>query len=334
MTAGERGVALVTGATGAIGPTLVEGLRADGYVVRALVRSHSVREEILPDVKLVVGDICDDHALETAVAGVDVVFHLAAKLHAESPDTTLRADYERVNAEATRRLAETSERAGVHRFIYFSTIAVYGPTGRGDILSESAPLRPQSWNAATKLRGEEHALTAPGPIVLRLAAVYGSRLKGNYRRLVSAIDRGFFVHVGPATNRRTVIHECDVARAALLAARTARAGSVYNVTDGDVHTVRDIAGAISRTLGRRPLPGHLPAAPVRFLAGAVEDTLRLMGRTPPIGRVTVDKLLEDVAVSGDKIQRELGFKPAFDLAAGWRQALDPPVRPTGGQSAR
>ena len=174
----------------------------------------------------------------------------------------------------------------------------------------------------------------PGTIVLRLAAVYGSRLKGNYRRLVSAIDRGFFVQIGPATNRRTVIHECDVARAALLAARTARAGSVYNITDGDVHTVRNIAGAIARTLGRRPLPGHLPAAPVRFLAGAVEDTLRLMGRTPSICRATVDKLLEDAAVSGDKIQRELGFKPVFDLAAGWRQALGPPVHQTWGPAPR
>jgi nucleoside-diphosphate-sugar epimerase len=252
------------------------------------------------------------------------VFHLAAKLHGKSGDRATQAHYERVNADGTRRLVDASARAGVRRFVYFSTIAVYGPTGPEETHSETSSPRPQSWYAVSKLRGEEHALGAPGAVILRLAAVYGSRLKGNYRRLVTAIERGLFVGVGPGTNRRTVVHEHDVVRATLLAARTARAGSVYNVTDGRVHTVRDIARAISNSVGRRLLPGHLPAAAVRFLVGVLEDTLELAGRTSPVGRATVDKLLEDVAVSGDKIQRELGFLPTFDLAAGWRQALADP----------
>jgi nucleoside-diphosphate-sugar epimerase len=330
-----RPTALITGATGVIGRMLVEGLRDDGYSVRALVRSPATSGAIPPDVKVVVGDLCDDRALDEAVAGVDIVFHLAAKLHGEISDVgrEARADYERVNADGTRRLADASALAGVRRFVYFSTIAVYGPTGPGEIHSETSSPRPQSPYAVTKLRGEEYALGAPGAVVLRLAAVYGLRLKGNYRRLVKAIERGLFVGIGAGTNRRTVVHEHDVVRAALLAARTARAGSVYNVTDGRVHTVREISRAISSSVGRRLLPWHLPAAPVRFLVGVLEDTLGLAGGTSPIGRAAVDKLLEDVAVSGDKIQRELGFRPAFDLAAGWRQALANP-RPPGGSFAR
>jgi UDP-glucose 4-epimerase len=329
VTNDRRRTALVTGATGAIGRTLVEGLREEGYSIRALVRSTAAGGALPPDVQIVVGDLCDDHALDRATAGVDTVFHLAAKLHGEIGDGATRADYERVNADATRRLADASTRAGATRFVYFSTIAVYGPTEPGAMHTETSSPRPQSWYAVTKLRGEEYALAVPGAVVLRLAAVYGSRLKGNYLRLVRAIERGLFVGVGPGTNRRTVVHEHDVVRATLLAAQAAHAGSVYNVTDGGVHTVRDIARAISGSVGRRLLPGHLPAAPVRFLVGALEDILGLAGRTSRVGRATVDKLLEDVAVSGEKIQRELGFLPSFDLAAGWRQALADPRIPEG-----
>ena len=146
-------------------------------------------------------------------------------------------------------------------------------------------------------------------------------MKGNYLRLVRTIRKGMFYRIGPGTNRRTLVHEQDVAKAAILAARQASAGSVYNVTDGSVHTVRDTLDAIAAAAGRPLLPGHVPVAPIRFVAGAVEDALRLVGRRSPIGRATVDKLLEDVAVSGERMQTELGFRPAFDLAAGWRQAL-------------
>jgi len=280
-------------------------------------------------VEAVVGDLCDRRALGKAVAGVHTVFHLAAKLHGEigDPDPAARADYERVNVDATRHLVEASELEGVRRFVYFSTIGVYGPSRPGEIHDEASPLRPQSLYAMTKLRGEEHVLRAPRGVVLRLAAVYGPRLKGNYRRLVRAIERGFFVEIGPGTNRRTLVHEHDVVRATLLAAQHETAGMIYNVTDGRVHTVRDILRAIASAVGRPLLPGHVPAAPVRLLAGVLEGVLSVAGRKSPICRGAVDKLLEDVAVSGDKIQEELGFLPVFDLDGGWRQAVGDPRRP-------
>jgi len=95
-----------------------------------------------------------------------------------------------------------------------------------------------------------------------------------------------------------VVHEHDVVRATLLAAHNARVGSIYNLTDGRVHTVRDILRAIASAVDRPLLPGYLPATPVRFLAGVLEGALGLAGRKSPIVRATVDKLLEDVAVSG------------------------------------
>jgi nucleoside-diphosphate-sugar epimerase len=54
----------------------------------------------------------------------------------------------------------------------------------------------------------------------------------------------------------------------------------------------------------------------------MEDTLRLVGRKFPIGRDTIDKYTEDIAVDSQLIQRELGFKPEFDLKTGWQETVE------------
>ena len=57
------------------------------------------------------------------------------------------------------------------------------------------------------------------------------------------------------------------------------------------------------------------------MAGCMEDALRLVGRKSPISRDTIDKYTEDVAVSSQLIQEELGFVPKFGLSAGWKDTV-------------
>ena len=57
------------------------------------------------------------------------------------------------------------------------------------------------------------------------------------------------------------------------------------------------------------------------MAGMIEDAMHLIGRRASIGRATIDKYTEDIAVEGQRIQKELGFVPQFDLHAGWRGVL-------------
>jgi nucleoside-diphosphate-sugar epimerase len=58
------------------------------------------------------------------------------------------------------------------------------------------------------------------------------------------------------------------------------------------------------------------------MPGLMEDTFRLVGRKSPIGRDTIDKYTEDIAVDSQLIQRELGFKPQFDLKKGWQETVE------------
>jgi len=60
---------------------------------------------------------------------------------------------------------------------------------------------------------------------------------------------------------------------------------------------------------------------VRIAAGIVEDIVRLVGRQPPISIATIDKYTEDIAVSSQRIQNEIGFKPQYDLRSGWQETV-------------
>ena len=98
-------------------------------------------------------------------------------------------------------------------------------------------------------------------------------------------------------------------------------GKIFNVTDGAVHTLNEILAAIAAASGRRVPRWSVPAGLARAGIGCAEDLLRLLGRRPTWGRASVDKFTEDMAVSGARMQNELGFKATMDLQSGWRDAL-------------
>jgi nucleoside-diphosphate-sugar epimerase len=320
------GLVLVTGATGAVGPAVVARLLADGRRVRVFSRHARAR----PDgdgarVETVAGDVSDPAAVARAVEGAGQVLHLAGLLHVQPAPPSLAAEYERVNHDGARVVVDACVRAGVRRLVHLSTIAVYGATGP-DGADEDTPPRPATDYAASKLRGEQAALARHGDgglgvCVLRLAAVYGPHVKGNYARLARSIARGRFVAIGPGRNRRTLVHEADAAAAAVLAAsHPAAAGRVYNVTDGCLHRLSEILEAIAAAAGRRPPPVRVPMLAARAAAAVADGALGLAGRGPRVGPM-LEKYGEEVVVHGERVRRELGFHPRFDLAAGWRDAL-------------
>ncbi len=319
-------VVLVTGATGAVGPSVVRACQAAGYSVRTLSIGIPGGDVLPPAVDARVGDVCDGQAVRSAVAGVEVVVHLAALLHQYESEAGLGPRYERVNVGGTENVVRAAVAEGVRRVVFLSTIAVYGPSS-GRLIDENTPPRPDTLYGRTKLAAEQAVLSAttdgqPVGTVLRAAAVYGSRVKGNYRRLAMAIARRRFVPLGPGLNRRTLVHDHDLANAAVLAAGHPGApGAIFNVSDGHVHTLADIVNAIYRAVGRPPPRLSVPLAVARAATGACESTCRVIGLPPPLTKATLQKYTEDIAVDGTLIQRALGFAPSVDLELGWQQTM-------------
>src|SRR5690606_3175942 len=123
-------------------------------------------------------------------------------------------------------------------------------------------------------------------------------------------------------NRRTLVHVEDVARAALLVAACQEAiGKIYNVTDGSVHTFDAIARAIQRAMRKKERMLYVPAGPVRRAISVVECLADGIGVQSPVKAALVDKLMEDMAVDGSLIQRDLDFRPSYGLEDGWAAAI-------------
>lgn len=315
----SRPVAVVTGATGAIGPAVVDAL-SQTYEVRTFSRQPPTTGLFSTPVTPFTGDISDADALRRAARGAEVIVHLAALLHIVNPLPDMRAEYERVNVRGTAAVIDAAFSESVSRVVLMSTIAVYGYSTRTR-LDEDSPVHPETFYGETKVSAERVALAAqrsdgrPLATVLRSAAVYGPRVKGNYDRLIRALARGRFVPIGPGDNLRTLIFDRDLAAATALAAtHPVAAGRVYNVSDGSPHPLREIIAAICEALGRRPPRWHAPVAPIRLAVNAASVIDRRLPRM-------LEKYLEEVAVDASRIQVELGFKPATTLEDGWRATV-------------
>jgi len=324
----SRVIVLVTGATGALGPRVVEALQQSGCPVRVLALDPPEPKMFSQTTDFQPGDINDERAVRTAVAGVSVIIHMAAMLHINTPSPEQVSRYRLINVDGTALVARAAIEAGVKHVVFFSTIAVYG---RGDcrIFYENSPAHPDTAYAETKLYAERIILETRKPdgkplgTVLRLAAVYGSRVKGNYRRLLLALAQKRFVPIGPGTNRRTLIYDKDAASAVLSVLNNpSAAGKIFNVTDGKIHSLNEIIQSICEALGRRPPRVHLPIAPLRAAANIVDKGTRLLGLSFSGFKNALDKYVEDLAVDGHRIQDKIGFKPKFDLLSGWKEAIE------------
>jgi nucleoside-diphosphate-sugar epimerase len=327
MTAEARTI-LITGASGAVGPSVVRAFHEAAFHVRTFSLDPPESGLFPPGVETIIGDIGDREAVSAAMRGVGGVVHMAAVLHRDDPPPSLQPVYGRTNVDGTASVVAAALRERAGRILLFSTIAVYGP-GDGSVLTEESPLLPTDLYSRTKCEAEKIVLGAhdadgrPLGTVLRLGSVYGPRIKGHYRRLVRSLSRGRFVFVGNGRNRRTLVRERDVAAAAVLAMEHPRAaGRVYNVTDGTFHTVREMIEVLSALLGRRAPRISLPVALARAAAGALEFGAKRLGKEPPLTRAMIDKLIEDVAVSGDRLIGELSFAPCSDLERGWAEVLE------------
>ena len=320
---------LVTGATGVIGPALIGRLLNKGYQVRALVRNRAKATQLLPtNVTLIAGDICDLACITEAMTGVDIVCHLAAKLHINDPSPTLRDLYWATNVEATENLVASAVSHQVERFLFYSTINVYGPTRQEHPpLDENAPLRPDTLYGESKVAAENFVRKAknkqgePIGVILRVSAVYGPQMKGNYPRLINAIRRNIFAPIGDGENRRTLIFEADIVEATLCAIQSPEAlGETYNATDGQIHTLKEILEAIHAIFGKRYPRWYIPTRLVKTAVALIALPFNLSGKKAPISPQMVDKLTEDVAISGEKLAK-IGYTPQYNLAQGWAKTI-------------
>jgi len=334
---------LVTGVGGFVGRPLCKELFHRGYQVRAAMRSHgqlSANGETVT-----VGEINAETKWADALRGVDAVIHLAARVHVmKDKAADPLAEFLKVNLYGTSNLAQQAASAGVKRFVYVSSVKVNGertlspnpsdittshstrrqirqvagyPLGEGkSVFFESDEPNPQDPYGVSKWRAEQDLQriaheTGLEVVIVRPPLVYGPGVKGNFIRLLAAIDRGIPLPLAGANNVRSLVYVGNLVDALIACAtHPAAAGQTYLVSDGeDVSTAR-LAEKIASALGRNSRSFYFPPGLLRAAA-------TLLGRAEQM-----DRLFGSLRVSDEKIRGELGWQPPYSMEQGLRATAD------------
>jgi dihydroflavonol-4-reductase len=314
---------LVTGATGFTGGHLARSLRSRGAGVRALVRDGSRAQDLgVAGIELVTGDLRDRAALTRAVAGVDIVYHIAAIYRSAgvSPDT-----YRAVNAVAVRALIESAAAAGVRRVVHCSTVGVHGDVEHPPA-NEDAPLRPGDVYQRTKLEGEQLAREAAARLgievtIARPTGIYGPGDRRLLKLFRAAVRRFPILGSGEIYYHLTYIDDL-IEGFRLCGEDPAAANRTYILAGGEVTTLNELVATIAEIAGVAPPRWHLPVWPF-WVAGAVCETVCVpLGIEPPIYRRRVDFYTKSRAFDIARARRELGYAPRVGLREGIRRTID------------
>jgi NAD dependent epimerase/dehydratase len=278
---------LVTGAGGFIGSHLAEELVKCGAKVRAFVRYNSradpgllkqVSPEMLPEIEIVAGDLRDSNAIDRAVVGMDVVFHLGALISIPYSYHHPREVVE-TNVTGTLNVLLACLNHKTARMIQTSTSEVYGTALRVPI-DEEHPLQGQSPYSASKIGADKLAESFFSAYNLPVVTVrpfntYGPR-QSSRAVIPTIITQSLtqeMIHLGSLTTKRDFTYVSDTVNGFIKAAQAEGVeGQTFNLGTGSEVTIGELADKIIQIIGR---PVHIASDPQR-LRPEKSEVMRLL----------------------------------------------------------
>ncbi|MCB0153594.1 MAG: NAD-dependent epimerase/dehydratase family protein [Anaerolineae bacterium] len=321
---------LVTGGGGFLGRYIVEQLLARGDQVTVFARG-SYPELAQAGARLIRGDLTDAKAIRDACAGIDVVFHVAAKAGLWG---TWDSFYQ-ANVTGTQHVIDACMQQGVPKLVYTSSPSVVfdNHPHRGVDESYPYPDRYESFYAHTKALGEQLVLAVNSPglltVSLRPHIIWGPRDTQIIPRLVARAKAGKLVQVGDGRNKVGMAYVEDAARAHLqaadaLAVDSPVAGSVYFITQEEPVVLWDFVNEMLARLEVPPVKRQVSLPLARALGGLLEwgfRTFNLAGE-PRLTRFLASELAIDHYYDISRAQRDFGFAPQMSLEEGMARTVE------------
>ncbi len=323
-------LAFVTGATGFVGSHVARVLAEQGADLRLLVRSSSDLKNIRGlKAEQVVGDLRDPVTLEKAMAGCDVVFHVAADYRLWIPDPE---QMYRANVEGTRAILQATRKNRVRRVVYTSSVATMGFTSNGRPADENSPVSLENMIGhykRSKFIAEQVAMQAARSgmdvVVVNPTTPVGEqdiKPTPTGRIIVDFLKKKFPAYVDTGLN---LVDVTECARGHVAALEKGRSGERY-ILGGENLTLKQILDKLATITGLPSPKVRVPYA-VALATGVVDElvTGHILRREP---RATIDAVRmgrKKMFASSAKAGRELGWKTvpvddALRRAVEWFQA--------------
>jgi nucleoside-diphosphate-sugar epimerase len=298
---------IVTGANGFLGRPLCAELRLAGHEVLAVARSMNA--EIDGFKREIVGSIDSGTDWLAILRNVDVIVHLAARVHVMN-DRSLDplAEFRKVNVEGTLNLARQAALAGIKRFIFISSIKVNGEnTSIGSPFTEEGPADPQDAYGISKFEAEQGLLQQTGMevVIIRPPLVYGPGVKANFASMMQVVKRGIPLPLGAIHNKRSFVYVGNLASLILRCiGHPAAVNQVFLVSDGcDLSTtelLRECADALGVKARLLPVSQRL-----------IEVAATLLGK-----KDIAQRLCGNLQIDITKANILLGWTPPISVAEG------------------
>ena len=310
---------LVTGASGFIGAYLVRYLLNAGHEVRTVDSSETAEDtgnKRLENV-FVARSTVDPAIWQEVCRDVEVVFHLAGRAHRGNDSSSSVHDvYFRDNLELTRALAEAARKAQVRRFVFTSSVTVYGVASvAGEAFREDSSVAPhpndvyaQSKRAAEAFLLSDEFCSALEPAIVRLPLVYGAGVKGNMSMLMRLARSGLPLPLAGIDNRRSFINIPNCVDFLLaVACHPDAGGRILLASDREDVSTPDLIRAIARELGK---PARLFSIPFGLLK---------IGCSVPVLGSRLEKLAGNFQIDPTASCALLGWSPKVSFSEGIAQ---------------
>ncbi len=295
----------VTGSNGFIGKHLCNYLEKIGFIVRPIQR---VKEKNVFQIK----DLKDNNNWERVLKGADIVIHCASKVHSfEKESEKSKLSYELINVSATEKIAKEAAKLRIKKFIYLSTIKVYGEkTLMGNPFKNDSIVNPIDSYSRSKYRAEEilrnisikYGLKI---IIIRIPLVYGPFVGANFLSLIKLIKLQIPLPFKNIKNKRSIIFVGNLVEFISKCITNSSADNrLFVVSDSYPVSTKELIILISESLKKRLFLFKLPI-----------KILKLFGKMTR-NQSKIDRIISSLEVDPKQTFDFFNWKPPYSTKEG------------------
>lgn len=282
---------LITGTTGFLGKEFVNQL--SNFKIFKLNRK--------------VGDYVFDlsNTIPSFQNSFDLVIHNAGKAHCTPKTNKQKNEFFRVNVVGTKNLLKALEACSPKRFVFISSVAVYG-LDEGELIAENCNLCANDSYGKSKIQAEKTVQKWCKQnnvicTIFRLPLLVGSNPPGNLRAMINGIKKGYYFNISGGKAKKSMVLAEDVAKFVL---KGSEIGGVYNLSDGHHPTLFELSKCISIQL-KKPTPLNLNFWGAKFLSFFGD----FLGSKAIINSDKLNKITSDLTFDDTKARIAFGWDP-------------------------